>query len=138
MQRLNYRKISVELIPWLLFARCTSWSGSVKCVAQFWCLWVDSSCYLNWDTADYGGFKFIAYVLTILWHIYNSLINMRCYISFCIFKVCKTIVVVCICNGQLKICGPFIFDRTVLHLEIVFHMRTTTIVLQTLNMQKDM
>jgi len=25
------------------------------------------------------------------------------YISFCIFKVCKTIVVVCICNGQLKI-----------------------------------
>jgi len=28
-------------------------------------------------TADHGGFKFIAYVLTILWHIYSSLINMR-------------------------------------------------------------
>src|ERR1700683_4680537 len=41
------------------------------------------------------------------------------YISFCIFKVCKTIVDVCICNGQLKICGPFIFNRTVLHLVIV-------------------
>ena len=27
--------------------------------------------------ADHGGFRFIAYVLTILWHIYNSLINMR-------------------------------------------------------------
>jgi len=25
--------------------------------------------------ADHGGFKFIAYVLTILWHIYSSLIN---------------------------------------------------------------
>ena len=29
-------------------------------------------------TADHGGFKFITYVLTILWHIYSSLINMRC------------------------------------------------------------
>ena len=29
------------------------------------------------STADHGGFKFITYVLTILWHIYNSLINMR-------------------------------------------------------------
>jgi hypothetical protein len=27
--------------------------------------------------ADHGGFKFIIYVLTILWHIYSSLINMR-------------------------------------------------------------
>jgi hypothetical protein len=29
-------------------------------------------------TADHGGFKFITYVLNILWHIYSSLINMRC------------------------------------------------------------
>jgi hypothetical protein len=29
-------------------------------------------------TADHGGFKFIAYVLSILWYIYSSLINMRC------------------------------------------------------------
>src|SRR5882762_11810327 len=29
------------------------------------------------NTADHGGFKFIAYVLTIFWHIYSSLINMR-------------------------------------------------------------
>jgi len=29
-------------------------------------------------TADHGGFKFIAYVLTILWDIYSSLNNMRC------------------------------------------------------------
>src|SRR5882762_1305689 len=57
--------------------------------------------------ADHGGFKFIAYVLTILWHIHSSLINMRC---LHIFKVCKTIIVVHICNGQLKICGPFIFS----------------------------
>jgi len=61
-----------------------------------------------------------------------------------------------ICNGQLKICGPFIFDRMVLHLVIVtkwstirsnmkgphifncpLHMQTLTIVLQTLNMRKD-
>jgi hypothetical protein len=28
--------------------------------------------------ADHGGFKFITYVLAILWHIYSSLINMRC------------------------------------------------------------
>jgi len=27
--------------------------------------------------ADHGGFKFITYVLTILWHIYSGLINMR-------------------------------------------------------------
>ena len=62
--------------------------------------------------ADHSGFKFIAYVLTILWHIYSSLINMRC-LSFQIFKVCKTIVDVHICNGQLKIYGPFIFNWTV-------------------------
>src|ERR1700685_1589805 len=31
-----------------------------------------------WIMADHGGFKFIAYVLTIFWHIYSSLINMRC------------------------------------------------------------
>jgi hypothetical protein len=30
------------------------------------------------NMADHSGFKFIAYVLTILWHIYSSLINMRC------------------------------------------------------------
>src|SRR5882762_7761146 len=106
--------------------------------------------------ADHSGFKFIAYVLTILWHIYSSLINMRC-LSFQIFKVCKTIVNVHICNGQLKIYGPFIFDRTVLHLVTItkwstirsnmtgphifnfpLHMLTVTIVLQTLNMRKDM
>src|SRR5882762_1709208 len=69
--------------------------------------------------ADHGGFKFIAYVLTILWHIHSSLINMRC---LHIFKVCKTIIVVRICNGQLKICGPFIFDRMVLHLETIINM----------------
>ena len=40
--------------------------------------------------------------------------------SFHIFKVSKTIVNVCICNGQLKICRPFIFDRTVLHLVTSF------------------
>jgi hypothetical protein len=28
--------------------------------------------------ADHGGFKSIAYVLTILWPIYSSLIYMRC------------------------------------------------------------
>jgi hypothetical protein len=27
--------------------------------------------------ADHSEFKFIAYILTILWHIYSSLINMR-------------------------------------------------------------
>jgi len=32
----------------------------------------------KWVMADHGGFKFITYVLTILWHIYSSLINMRC------------------------------------------------------------
>ena len=30
------------------------------------------------NMADHSGFKFIAYVLTILWQIYSSLINMRC------------------------------------------------------------
>jgi hypothetical protein len=29
-----------------------------------------------------------------------------------------------VCNGQLKICGPFIFDRTVLHLVIVTKIST--------------
>src|ERR1700676_3198385 len=104
--------------------------------------------------SDMADLTFITYILTIPWHIYSSLINMRC---LHIFKFCKTIVVVHICNGQLKICGPFIFDRKVLHLVIVskwstvqsnmkgphifncpLHMRTTIIVLQTLNMRKDM
>jgi hypothetical protein len=75
------------------------------------------------------------------------------YISFCIFKICKTIVDVHICNGQLKICA-FIFDWTVLHLVIVTKWSTVQpnmkgphifncllhmqIVLQTLIMWKDM
>src|SRR5882757_9148042 len=56
------------------------------------------------------------YALVILLHIYHSLIDMIC---LNIFEVCKRIVDVRISNGQLKICGAFIFDRTVLHLVIV-------------------
>ena len=70
------------------------------------------------------------------------------------FKVCKTIVDIHIWNGQLKICRSFIFNHMVLHLAITtkwstmqlnmkglhifngpLHMWTSTIVLQTLNMQ---
>ena len=82
------------------------------------------------STADRSGYNLSAYALAILVHIYNSLIIWDAYRSFRIFKICKTIVDVRICNEQLKTCGPFIFDQTVLHL--------VTIVLQILNMRKDM
>ena len=71
---------------------------------------------LLWMLSEMGPSHYLPH--SILVHIYNSLINMGCisYISFPIFKICKTIVDVRICNGQLKICGPFIFNWMVLHL----------------------
>ena len=42
----------------------------------------------------------------------------------CIFIVCKTIVDVHICNGQLKICRPFIFNCMVFHLVVIAKWRT--------------
>ena len=80
------------------------------------------------------------------------------YLSLHIFEVCKTIVGIYICNRQLKIWDPLIFDGMVVHLAItnewgtvqvkyeqptylqlsLFHMWMTTTVLETLNMQKDM
>jgi hypothetical protein len=44
--------------------------------------------------------------------------------TYSIFKVCKTIVGVYICNGQLNIFGPFIFNQTVSHLVIVIKCST--------------
>ena len=70
-----------------------------------WQTMVDlSSSHMFW--LSFGIFK----IFKIIWD---------AYISFRIFQVCKIIIVVHICNGQLKICGPFIFDRMVLHLVIV-------------------
>ena len=60
------------------------------------------------STADHSGFKFITYVLTILWHIY-SLINMRSLHILHIFKVCKTIV------SPSTWWGPFHKPPEVLH-----------------------
>ena len=40
----------------------------------------------------------------------------------------KTIVDVRICNGQLKICGPFISNRMVLHLVIVTKYSTNWLI----------
>jgi len=79
--------------------------GFINTLQYSWQTTVDlSSSHMFW--LSFGIFK----IFKIIWD---------AYISFRIFKVCKTIIVVHICNGQLKICGPFIFNRTVLHLVIV-------------------
>jgi hypothetical protein len=55
-----------------------------------------SSSHMFW--LSFGIFK----IFKIIWD---------AYITFRIFQVCKTIIVVHICNGQLKICGPFICEQ---------------------------